>query len=135
MAKIGHNSGSLWLHRSYNNIDKDPEIDVFRTKYQKERIKESDLAVLAGLSLSTVKNMFGGKTRRPQHATFAKMAGAMGYKYGLQRDEAPNYEREIPKAREQFKLHRALLAKRKNRKPSKKKSNGKTNSKGNGHAR
>ena len=36
-------------------IDKDPECDRFRTMYQKERIKETDLAVLAGLSASTVK--------------------------------------------------------------------------------
>lgn len=107
-----------WLTRSYNFIDKDPEIDVFRTKWQKEHIKESDLAMLAGLSISTVKNMFGGETRRPQHATFAKMAGAMGYKYGLTRedDSRPNYEKEIPKAREQYKEHKAALEKKRKRK-------------------
>jgi len=59
-----------WLTRSYNFIDKDPEIDNFRTLWQKDRIKENVLAVLAGLSPSTVRNMFGGETRRPQHATF-----------------------------------------------------------------
>ena len=109
------NGGTMWLRRSYNFIDKDPECDVFRTLYQKEHIKESDLAVLAGLSASTVKNMFGGKTRKPQHATFAKMAGAMGYKYGLQRDDAPDYAKEIPKARDEWKAHKENLArKRKN---------------------
>ena len=108
-------NGTLWLTRSYNFIDKDPECDVFRTLYQKERIKETDLAVLAGLSASTVKNMFGGKTRRPQHATFAKMAGAMGYKYGLQRDEKPDYAAELPTAREQFKAHKEQLAKKRER--------------------
>ncbi|UQR66248.1 helix-turn-helix domain-containing protein [Bradyrhizobium sp. C-145] len=97
--RIGHNSGTLWLTRSYNFIDKDPEIDRFRTLYQRDRIKEADLAVLAGLSGSTVSNMFGGKTRRPQHATFAKMAGALGYKYDLVRDDRPDYASEIPKAR------------------------------------
>lgn len=114
-ARSGHNSGTLWLTRSYNFIDKDPECDRFRTLYQKERIKESDLAVLAGLAVSTVKNMFGGQTRRPQHATFAKMAGAMGYKYDLVRDDAPNYAREIPKAKEQFHDYRVLLAKKRER--------------------
>jgi hypothetical protein len=108
-------NGTLWLTRSYNFIDKDPECDVFRTLYQKERIKESDLAVLAGLSVSTVKKMFGGETRRPQHATFAKMAGAMGYKYGLQRDEKPDYASELPVAREQFKAHKEQLAKKRER--------------------
>lgn len=114
-AKRGHNSGSLWLTRSYNFIDKDPEIDRFRTLWQKEHIKESDLAVLAGLSGSTVHNMFGGKTRRPMHATFAKMAGALGYKYGLVREDTPDYEEAIPEAREQRKLHMAALAKKRER--------------------
>jgi hypothetical protein len=111
--KAGHNSGRLWLTRSYNFIDKDPEIDRFRTLWQKDRIKEADLAVLAGLAGSTVHNMFGGKTRRPQHATFAKMAGAMGYKYDLVRDDKPEYDSEIEKAREQRRAYRAMLAKQK----------------------
>lgn len=117
MSKIGHNSGRLWLTRSYNYIDKDPECDRFRTIYQKERIKESDLAVLAGLADATVKNLFGGVTRSPRHSTFAKMAGALGYKYDLVRDhdDKPNYKDEIPKAREQRKLYRALLVKQRER--------------------
>jgi transcriptional regulator with XRE-family HTH domain len=110
MAKGG------WLTRSYNFIDKDPEIDKFRTIWQKERLKENDLAVLAGLSASTVKNMFGGETRRPQHATFAKMAGAMGYEYGLVREGGkPDYANELPKAREEFKAHKEALAKKRKR--------------------
>ena len=58
--------------------------------------------MLAGLSPSTVRNMFGGETRRPQHATFAKMAGAMGYSYALARDAKPDYENKgagrVPRA-------------------------------------
>lgn len=107
--------GSLWLTRSYNFIDKDPECDRFRTLFQKERIKETDLAVLAGLASTTVKNMFGGQTRQPRHSTFAKMAGALGYKYDLIREDTPNYEKEIPKAREEFKKHKADLAKKRAR--------------------
>lgn len=112
-----------WLSRSYNFIDKDPEIDVFRTFWQKERLKESDLAVLAGLTLTTVKRMFGGDTRQPRHSTFAKMAGAMGASYGLHRDDKPNYETEIPKARAEFKIHREQLAKKHGKR--KRKTNGK----------
>jgi transcriptional regulator with XRE-family HTH domain len=120
-GRSGHNSGSLWLTRSYNFIDKDPECDHFRTIFQREHIKESDLAVLAGLSKSTVTNMFGGKTRRPLHSTFAKMAGAMKYKYSLVRDtDAPNYVREIPKAREQYNDHRANLQRKRRREAAKK---------------
>jgi transcriptional regulator with XRE-family HTH domain len=108
-------NGIGWLTRSYNFIDKDPEIDRFRTLWQKEHIKENDLAILAGLSAGTVKNMFGGETRRPQHATFAKLAGAMGYKYGLQRDDTPDYEKELPKAREEWKAHKEFLRKKRER--------------------
>jgi hypothetical protein len=59
--------------------------------------------------------MFGGETRRPQHATFAKMAGAMGYKYGLKRDDAPDYEAELPKARQEFKAYKEYLKKKRER--------------------
>src|SRR2546426_11179513 len=116
------NGGMLWLSRSYNNVDKDPECDVFRTLYQKQHIKENDLAVLAGLNASTVKNMFGGKTRQPRHATFAKMAAAMGHKYGLEKIQTPDYESELPKARDQWKAHKEYLAKKRERaSPSKRK--------------
>ena len=36
----------------------------------------------------------------------------MGYKYELARDEKPDYDAEIPKAREEFKAYRVLLAKK-----------------------
>ncbi len=117
-GRSGHNSGVrgvLWLHRSYNNVEKDPEIDRFRTLWQKDHIKEADLAVLAGLANTTVNNMFGGKTVQPRHATFAKMAAALGYKYELSRDDKPNYEKELPKAREQRLAYRKQLAKKKGR--------------------
>jgi hypothetical protein len=117
---MARGNGSTWLMRSYNFVDgKDPEIDRFRTVYQKEHIKESDLAVLAGCSLSTVKGMFGGKTRKPHHATFAKLASAMGYTYTLQRDLRPNYEKELPKARDEFKAYKIRLAKKRERERSK----------------
>lgn len=109
--------GILRLRWSYNNVDKDPEIDVFRTIYQKEHIKEDDLAAMAGLATSTVKNLFGGQTRKPQHLTYHKLAAAMNYKYGLQRNdnERPDYEREVPKAKEERKEYRATLRKKKER--------------------
>jgi len=113
--------GTLWLHRSYNNVEKDPEIDKFRTIYQKEHIKENDLAILSGLASTTVTNLFGGQTRQPRHSTFAKIAGAMGYEYGLRRETKPDYESELPVAREQYKAHKEALAKKRDRRPAKKK--------------
>jgi transcriptional regulator with XRE-family HTH domain len=104
-----------WLIRSYNFVGRDPECDRFQTLYQKEHIKEDDLAALAGLATATVKNLFEGKTRKPQHATFAKMASAMGYTYGLMRDLTPNYETEIPKAKAERKQYRQYLKKKRAR--------------------
>jgi transcriptional regulator with XRE-family HTH domain len=108
-------NGRSWLTRSYNFVDKDPEIDVFRTLYQKEHLKEDDLAALAGVATTTVKNMMGGETRRPLHSTFAKLAAAMGYKYGLARDDSPDYGKEIPRAIEQRAEYREHLRKKRER--------------------
>ena len=97
----GHNSGMVWLTRTVNSIDRDPEMDKFNSLLRKERLKDSDIAALAGLATSTVVNLRGGKTCRPQHTTYAKLAGAIGYSYELTREKTPDYTKEIPKAREQ----------------------------------
>jgi hypothetical protein len=113
------NNGTIWMTRVYNLVERDPEIDRFQHLWRqesKEILNETGLAMLAGLSGSTVHNLFGGKTRRPQHATFAKLAAAMGFKYDLVRNEVPNYEAEVPKARAEFKQYRETLKKDKQRK-------------------
>ena len=91
---------------------------MFQRIWEKERIQESELAVLAGLSSSTVANLFSkAKTRRPQHQTLAKMGHAMGFEYKLTREtNAPNYDSEIPKAREEYKAYKQALAKRRAKK-------------------
>ena len=55
---------SLWLMRSWHYIDRDPEIDRFQTLWRKERLKEPDLAMLSGLSESTVKNISSRPAKR-----------------------------------------------------------------------
>jgi hypothetical protein len=116
-GQAGHNSGTIWNSRIINSIERDPDIDLVEKHFSREKIyRETDLAVLAGISGSTVHNMLSGKTRRPQHATFTKIFGAMGYHYKLERDgAAPNYAEEIPKARGEFKQYKQTLAKRKAR--------------------
>jgi len=104
--------GILNLRWSFNFIEKDPEIDKFRTLYQKQRIKEDDLAAIAGLATTTVKNMFGGHTRRPQHLTYSKLAAAMGHEYGLIEVQRPDYEAEIAVAKQERKEHRLAMKKR-----------------------
>ena len=117
------NGGILRLRWSYNNVSKDPQIDVFRGLYQKEsKLKESDLAVLAGLSPGTVKNMFGGQTSRPQSLTFQKIGAALGYHSEWVRDHAPDYEKEIPKAREERKQYRITMLENRGKKPKSKRA-------------
>lgn len=116
-----------WMGRAYRILDYDPEIDKFKTLWREEHIKQTDLAVLAGLHETTIKNMFGGthrQTKRPQHATFAKMAHAMGYEYGLTREREPDYQGELPKARLEKKAHMNALREQRE-KANGKKTNGK----------
>jgi hypothetical protein len=104
-----------WLTRSMREIEHDPEMDRFRTLWQKEHLKEKDFALLAGLNVQTVHRIFSLQTKRPQHLTYHKMAVAMGYSYTLTRDLTPNYEVEIPKARDEFKEHQSILRKKRER--------------------
>lgn len=102
-------NGKLWPQRKFYFVTRNPEIDVFQNLWAKEKIKETDLAVLAGVADATVKRMFGGQTRDPRHSTFVKLAVAMGHSYGLHRNVEPDYEKEVPKAREERKEYRAFL--------------------------
>jgi transcriptional regulator with XRE-family HTH domain len=113
------------MQRSYRLLDHDPEIDKFKTIWRDEHLKEKDLAVLAGLSTGTVHKMFSNQTKRPQHATFAKMAKAMGYEYTLAREAKPVYKDELPKAYEEFKAHREMLKRARDRAAKKKNGGGK----------
>jgi hypothetical protein len=105
-------SGILNLRWSYNQVSKDPKIDVFRTIYQKVHIKEDSLAALAGLSTSTVKNMFGGQTRRPQHLTYEKLAAAMHHEFVLRPIEngKVDYDAEIEAAKQERRAFRIKQA-------------------------
>lgn len=109
--------GILNMRWSYNNVEKDPEIDKYRTIYQKIHIKEDDLAALAGLSTSTVKNMFGGKTMRPQHLTYAKLAAAMHHEYVLTpiSNGKTDWVTEIAQAKEERKSFHILQKRRRER--------------------
>jgi len=109
------NGGILRMRWSFHNVDKDPGIDDLRTVYQKQHVKEDHLAVVAGVATTTVKNMFGGKTRRPQHLTYTKLAAALGHEYVLRETQLLNWESEVPKALEERKQYRLLLQKKRER--------------------
>jgi hypothetical protein len=103
-----------WVTRSYNFINKDPIIDRLRGMWQDEHIKESELAVVAGVHPGTVSKLFGGETKKPQFATVAKLTHAMGYEHELVRSKGgkPDYEKEVPIARSEYKAHKEALRKK-----------------------
>ena len=73
--------------------------------------------MLAGFASSTMGKMFGGKTRKPKACDVRKNGRGDGATNMIWcASEAPDYENELPKAREQFKDHKAALAKAKARK-------------------
>src|SRR5512146_672134 len=69
---------ALRLYRSYVFIDKDPVIDVVRTVMQTTKARPATVARDSGVSPTTLRNWFHGATRRPQFATVAAVANALG---------------------------------------------------------
>lgn len=65
-------------YKAYPFVDKDPIIDVLRTLKRDAAMKDSQIAAKGGPTAGTLRNWFGGKTRRPQFATVAAAAVAMG---------------------------------------------------------
>ena len=65
-------------YKAYNFIDKDPIIDIIRTIKRDAHVSDAQIANMGGPTAGTLRNWFGGKTRRPQFATVAAAASAMG---------------------------------------------------------
>ena len=65
-------------YKAYAFVDKDPIIDVIRTIKRDTGMKDSEITEMGGPAASTLKGWFGGRTRRPQFATVAAAASAMG---------------------------------------------------------
>ncbi len=65
-------------YKSYSFIEKDPVIDALRTAVSQSKKKYSRIHEDSGVSTSTINNWFHGKTQRPQFATVAAVARALG---------------------------------------------------------
>lgn len=59
-------------------MDKDPIIDVLRTLKRDTEMTDSQIMGGGGPTTSTLRNWFKGNTKRPQFATVAAAAAAMG---------------------------------------------------------
>ena len=65
-------------YKAYLFTEKDPIIDVLRTLKRDAEMKDSEIHEAGGPAIGTLRNWFGGKTRRPQFATVAAVAIALG---------------------------------------------------------
>lgn len=75
MAKV---TRGFLRYKAYSFVDKDPIIDVLRTIKRDAEMSDVGITANGGPATGTLKGWFGGKTRRPQFATVAAAAVAMG---------------------------------------------------------
>lgn len=71
------------LYKTYLFKDKDPVIDLLRTVVKDTGIEFSEIAERSGVSHQTIARWFYGDTKRPQHASVAAVARALGYDFRL----------------------------------------------------
>ena len=69
---------ALKLYKSYVFIDKDPVIDVMRTIVKDSSKTYAQVEIASGVKAQTLRNWFGGDTKRPQFATVAAVARGLG---------------------------------------------------------
>jgi len=75
---MANKKGSLHLYKSYMFRDKDPIIDALRTAWDDSGDTYTKVSQRSSVSTTTMHNWFSGKTRKPQFATVAAFAIAVG---------------------------------------------------------
>jgi hypothetical protein len=100
--------------RTYRFIDKDPVCDELRTLVQDEGMYKrlGNLAELASLHQSTIKNLFEGGTRKPQNATVMAIVTCLGYERKFVRTRKLNADEELVFARAWNKKEKDRIASR-----------------------
>lgn len=71
-------------YASYMFRDKDPVIDIMRTMVKDAGIKHAAIRDKSGVSTTTLRGWFYGKTRRPQFATVQAVAHSLGRSFVAQ---------------------------------------------------
>lgn len=92
---------SIRAYRTYRFIDKDPVIDKLRTIIADEGLskRKTNVATMAGITPSTLHNWFDGDTKRPQFASIAAVASALGYDVTFSKEQKLNYDNELELAK------------------------------------
>lgn len=75
------NRGALNLARSYNFVEKRPVIDEMRTLIDHKEYRQ--LSAESGVSISTLRNWFSGKTISPKTVTVNKVLARHGKRLGV----------------------------------------------------
>ena len=70
--------GPLNLNKSYNFVDKLPYIDKLRTMIDEADFKMGYVSNKSGVTRTTLRNWFSGKTRRPQAPTLNAVGRIFG---------------------------------------------------------
>jgi len=70
---------ALKLYKSYMFTEKDPIIDVVRTIVEDSHRPFARIERDSGVTGQTLRNWFMGPTKRPQFATIAAVARALGH--------------------------------------------------------
>lgn len=71
------------VYKTYSFTTKDPVIDKLRTRAKDIGMSNKQINEKSNVSVACLAGWFGGKTRRPQHATIVAVARAMGGSYDL----------------------------------------------------
>ena len=74
---------TLGVYKSYNFVDKDPIIDKVRTLIDRADVTLSYVEGRSGVTTQTMRNWFGGRTKRPQFATVNAVARCLGHELAL----------------------------------------------------
>lgn len=67
------------IYQTYLFRNKDPIIDRVHTLVQDSGVSLAYIENKSGVRAKTIYNWFNGAVRRPQHATIAAVASALGY--------------------------------------------------------
>lgn len=78
-AKKTTPSRTIRVYKSYNFKNKDPIIDKVRTIIQDSGKSYDEIEADSGVTTQTLRNWFGGPTKRPQFATANAALRAVGY--------------------------------------------------------
>ena len=113
-------SAKIKIYRTYGSdsyLDKDPVIGQVKDMLEKERLfkKPGIVSEISGVSANTLYNWFHGETRRPQFATIAAVASAIGYQLGFRQAEKINVDeaRKIAAKWRERQLQKQLTSKQK----------------------